>query len=142
MRLWSLHPSYLDSKGLVAVWREALLAKRVLQNMTKGYKAHPQLIRFRNQTEPINSINAYLKEILTESQRRGYRFDINKIEPVKTIEHIAVSSGQIQYEFRHLLRKLRERDPVQFNKIKNEKRIKTHPLFQIVPGIVEKWEKT
>jgi hypothetical protein len=31
MRLWSLHPRYLDAKGLQAVWREGLLAKKVLQ---------------------------------------------------------------------------------------------------------------
>jgi len=43
MRIWSLHPKYLDSKGMVALWREALLAKQVLLNKTKGYKNHPQL---------------------------------------------------------------------------------------------------
>lgn len=31
MRLWSLHPSYLDAVGLVALWREGLLARKVLQ---------------------------------------------------------------------------------------------------------------
>jgi len=30
MRLWSLHPRYLDAKGLVALWREGLLAQKVL----------------------------------------------------------------------------------------------------------------
>ena len=46
MRLWSLHPKYLDIKGLVACWREGLLARKVLLDQTKGYKNHPQLIRF------------------------------------------------------------------------------------------------
>jgi hypothetical protein len=32
MRIWSLHPKYLDSKGLVALWRESLLAKNVLRD--------------------------------------------------------------------------------------------------------------
>ncbi|HEU5178767.1 MAG TPA: pyrimidine dimer DNA glycosylase/endonuclease V, partial [Burkholderiales bacterium] len=31
MRLWSLHPKYLDARGLVALWREALLAQAVLR---------------------------------------------------------------------------------------------------------------
>jgi hypothetical protein len=31
MRLWSLHPEYLDANGLVALWREALLAQAFLQ---------------------------------------------------------------------------------------------------------------
>ena len=43
MRLWSIHPRYLDSMGLVALWREALLAQAVLRGETKGYKFHPQL---------------------------------------------------------------------------------------------------
>nr|WP_243687290.1 pyrimidine dimer DNA glycosylase/endonuclease V [Methanobacterium formicicum] len=49
MRLWSLHPKYLDVKGLVALWREGLLARAVLKGKTKGYTNHPQLIRFKNQ---------------------------------------------------------------------------------------------
>ena len=36
MRLWSLHPRYLDAKGLVALWREGLLAQAVLKGQTKG----------------------------------------------------------------------------------------------------------
>lgn len=35
MRLWTLHPKYLDTKGLVALWREALLAQKVLQGKQK-----------------------------------------------------------------------------------------------------------
>jgi hypothetical protein len=27
MRIWTVHPRYLDPKGLVAAWREALLAQ-------------------------------------------------------------------------------------------------------------------
>ncbi|MGP9584395.1 pyrimidine dimer DNA glycosylase/endonuclease V, partial [Micrococcaceae sp. AOP34-BR2-30] len=30
MRLWSLHPEVLDRQGLIAGWREALLAQAVL----------------------------------------------------------------------------------------------------------------
>ncbi|WP_368086417.1 pyrimidine dimer DNA glycosylase/endonuclease V [Nitrosomonas sp. Nm34] len=26
MRLWSIHPKYLDAKGLLALWREGLQA--------------------------------------------------------------------------------------------------------------------
>ena len=41
MRLWTLHPQYLDPRGLVALWREALLAQKVLLGRTRGYRAHP-----------------------------------------------------------------------------------------------------
>ncbi len=56
MRLWSIHPMYLDSKGLVALWREALLAQNVLLEKTKGYKNHPQLIRFRASKNALGAI--------------------------------------------------------------------------------------
>jgi len=31
MRLWTIHPKYLDRQGLLALWREALLAQKVLR---------------------------------------------------------------------------------------------------------------
>lgn len=74
MRFWSIHPEYLDSKGLAALWREALLAQNVLGN-TKGYLNHPQLIRFRQQPDPLRSIGNYLHSVFLEAERRGYKFD-------------------------------------------------------------------
>lgn len=44
MRLWTLHPKYLDPKGLVALWRETLLAQRVLAGRTRGYRFDESLI--------------------------------------------------------------------------------------------------
>jgi hypothetical protein len=60
MRLWSVHPSLLDPKGLVALWREGLLAQKVLQGRTTGYRSHPQLHRFRQSGEPLAAIATYL----------------------------------------------------------------------------------
>ena len=68
MRIWSLHPKYLDTKGLVALWRETLLAKQVLQNKTKGYRNHPQLNRFKNHSEPLEAINYYLSIVFKEAE--------------------------------------------------------------------------
>ncbi len=78
MRLWSFHPKYLAPKGLVALWREALLAGQVLRGATKGYLRHPQLVRFSQSRAPLDAINAYLGATFAESQRRGYRFDRDK----------------------------------------------------------------
>ncbi len=78
MRLWSLHPSYLDAVGLVALWREGLLARKVLQGQTKGYIHHPQLFRFRETGNPIHVLDFYLKTVHDESIRRGYNFDLSK----------------------------------------------------------------
>lgn len=141
MRIWSLHPKYLDSKGLVAVWRETLLARKVLEGKTKGYKNHPQLERFKTQKKPIDTINVYLQEIFNEAQRRNYNFDRNKINWESKATLLSVTSGQIDFEAKHLSNKLKNRDQEKF-RINNE--VKTficHPLFKIVTGDAEKWEK-
>jgi len=66
MRIWSIHPKYLDTKGLVALWRENLLAKNVLEHNTRGYKNHPQLIRSKNSGTPLQAINHYLAAVYQE----------------------------------------------------------------------------
>src|SRR4029079_12177411 len=106
MRLWSLHPKHLDAKGLVALWRETLLAKKVLEGKTKGYKNHPQLNRFKTLKRPLHSINYYLFIVLKEARARGYNFDATKIAEFKRSK-ITVTSGQIEFETKHLLRKLK-----------------------------------
>jgi hypothetical protein len=80
MRLWSIHPQYLDSKGLIALWREGLLAKKVLEGKTKEYKNHPQLERFKNFKNPILAINSYLFYVLKETKLRNYKFNEKKLK--------------------------------------------------------------
>ena len=57
MRIWSVHPSQLDRAGLVACWRETLLAQAVLSGRTQGYQNHPQLVRFRATAEPLAAVD-------------------------------------------------------------------------------------
>lgn len=141
MRLWSLHPRYLDAKGLTALWREGLLARKVLQGKTKGYRNHPQLVRFRSQPEPIEAIDAYLLAVLTEAQQRGYRFDCTKIEPAGVISPIPLTDGQLRYELDHLKEKLRRRDPQRYEDLLHIPDPAPHPLFCVVPGDIAAWEK-
>jgi hypothetical protein len=142
MRLWTLHPKYLDLRGLVALWREALLAQAVLKGQTSGYKRHPQLIRFRYTPSPTESISSYLRGVFDESCRRGYCFDKSKLASTGNAETIAVTRGQIDYEWAHLKKKLRNRSPSWLDSINKISRPIPHPLFRIVPGPVEKWEVT
>lgn len=140
MRIWSVHPKYLDAKGIVALWRETLLAKNVLVGNTKGYKNHPQLSRFKSVEKPIEAINQYLAEIWDEATRRGYNFDRNKIDfDFKKIK-IEVTTGQMQYEFNHLLKKLEQRDPKQFKQFENLKMVDCAEIFEVKEGEIEKWE--
>jgi hypothetical protein len=141
MRIWSIHPKYLDAKGLVALWRETLLAKHVLEGKTKGYTHHPQLIRFRAAPNPLAAINQYLSVVYQEAVARGYHFDASKIEPTSTPTRIPVSQGQVDYELHHLLRKLQVRDPQLYQTVADVRQCQAHPLFQVVAGGVEAWEK-
>ena len=139
MRLWSLHPRYLDARGLVALWREALLAKAVLSNKTRGYRHHPQLARFRAHPAPLSAINAFLAEVLREADARGYAFDRGKVGCVRKCS-IAVSSGQVAHEWRHLLAKLAARSPELHGRWKSVRRPRCHPMFRTRPGAAESWE--
>ena len=140
MRLWSLHPSHLDAKGLVALWRESLLAQKVLRGLTKGYKSHPQLARFRAHPKPVAAVATYLAGVSAEALRRGYSFDARKIAPARTKTRIAVTRGQLAYERAHLLRKLKVRAPGVWAAQRKEK-LGLHPLFTAVAGGVEHWER-
>jgi hypothetical protein len=130
MRIWSLHPKYLDSKGLVALWRETLLAKKVLEGKTKGYTHHPQLDRFKESKDPLNCINLYLSEVYHEANSRKYRFDREKINWDFYPLTIRVSKRQIDFEKKHLLNKLQARDSTKYRELKKIKEIETHPLFE------------
>jgi len=140
MRIWSIHPKYLDVKGLVALWRETLLAKKVLLGETRGYKNHPQLIRFTNADHTLDSIDQYLEAVYEESVKRGYHFNKEKINYNFKPTKISVTKGQIQYEREHLLKKLEIRDQEKFYKLSQETEIEQHPLFHIIEGEIEEWE--
>ena len=142
MRLWSLHPGYLDARGLVALWREALLAQAVLAGETKGYRNHPQLERFRGGARPAAFIAEYLRAVRAESLERGYRFDKSKIGRLRTSTRLDVTSGQLEFEWRHLMKKLETRAPELHEKYLSEKSPPApHPLFRVKPGEIADWER-
>ena len=120
MRLWSIHPGYLDAKG---------------------YKNHPQLTRFKNTNNPIGAIASYLRYVADEAERRDYNFNRSKIENRRMRNEVLVTSGQVDYEFKHLLAKLKERAPDLYKQLKTTHSIKVHPIFRKVKGAIEEWEK-
>lgn len=141
MRLWSLHSKYLDPQGLVALWREALLAQAVLRGETRGYRNHPQLDRFKNDSAPLAAISLYLLAIHAEAEMRGYAFDKSKIKPVRKAVTLTVTSGQMTYEWAHLLLKLKERSPALYLKWLAIEVPEAHPMFTVRAGEVEPWER-
>ncbi len=140
MRLWSLHPRYLDPSGLVALWREGLLAQAVLAGRTRGYRRHPQLARFLEAPAPGRRISEYLRAVHAEAQRRGYRFDASKIGRGVAIGPLPVTRGQLDYEWGHLARKLAKRSPAWLSRLAGVRRPLAHPLFRVVPGPAAEWE--
>lgn len=141
MRIWSLHPKYLDAKGVVALWRETLLAKNVLAGKTKGYKNHPQLERFKKSGGALDAINLYLVSVYEDSLERAYHFKREKINWKHKSISLSVTDGQLEYEMNHLLRKLKQRDPERFKSLSREINIEPHPMFYVVKGEIEDWEK-
>jgi len=141
MRLWSLHPSYLDPKGLIALWREALLAQKVLMGETRGYTRHPQLIRFRTHPDPLAMIAAYLHGVCDEARNRGYRFDSARIGTAPLCGQVEETKGQVYFEWLHLLSKLKKRAPALYEEYHRIDLPGAHPLFKIVPGEKRDWER-
>jgi pyrimidine dimer DNA glycosylase len=142
LRLWTLHPAHLDPRGLVALWREALLAQAVLLGRTRGYRSHPQLTRFRELDDPVAAIAAYLRAIHEEASTRGYSFDASRIaKKRRDVPLLTETRGQLLFEWSHLERKLRRRNPGWHANRHRGRRPTPHPLFRIVPGTIRSWER-
>jgi hypothetical protein len=141
MRLWTIHPRYLDAAGLTALWREALLARKVLMNRTRGYRHHPQLNRFRERRNPVAWINAYLLIVYAEAARRGYSFDRSKLGRSRASGKLVETDGQLAFEWEHLRKKLRRRNPAASRRVAAKEFPEPSPLFRIVRGGVRDWEK-
>ena len=141
VRLWSLHPKYLDARGLVALWREGLLAQAVLRGRTVGYRHHPQLLRFQALRSPVGGIAEYLRFVHAEATGRGYRFDGSKLSRARHSGQLVVTRGQLEYEWTHLMAKVARRDPTWRLGIANVRRPVAHPAFRIVRGGVADWER-
>lgn len=132
---------HLDPQGLVALWRETLLAQAVLRGETRGYRNHPQLDRFKSHATPLAAISLYLRAIHAEAEMRGYSFDKSKIKSTEKAAALTVTSGQIAYEWAHLLAKLKERNPALHQRWLATEVPEVHPLFEVRAGGVEPWER-
>lgn len=179
MRIWSLHPSLLDRRALVACWRETLLTQKVLRGLTRGYTNHPQLIRFRAHPQPLEAVATYLSGLADEADARGYSFNRALIgageddagensagkngtsnngtgkncadkaeDPYASVARIPVPLGQLEYELAFLQHKVAGRDPEWEHRLSERLAARgtlaacAHPLFEVVPGAIEPWEKT
>jgi hypothetical protein len=146
MRLWSIHPKYLDTKGLGALWRESLLAQAVLLKKTKGWKNHPQLDRFKEHPAPISAIGYYLLKIHEEATCRGYKYDKTKVNrPDEVVDQIEITDGQLNYEMKILIERLKNRAPSKYSELLSLQATWSYPdanpIFIVINGCVALWEK-
>ena len=143
MRIWSINLGWLDSIGIVALWRESLLARKVLEGNTKGYTNHPQLYRFKSSENPLACIETYLYYVLEEAKKRGFEFDGGKIRGniVDKSIKIPVAQGQLDYELKLLKFKLKKRSLEYYAKIASINKGEPNRMFVSHPGKIEDWEK-
>lgn len=142
MRIWSMHPRYLDRQGLLAMWRESLLALKVLRGETKGYRNHPQLQRWREQPVPLSSLGHHLGFLVDEADARGYHFDRTKLPPApdEAPALVPVTTGQLAYEREHLARKLTVRTPDRLATLDPIESLDVNPALVLVEGPIASWE--
>lgn len=140
MRIWSIHPVNLDTKGLCGAWRELLGAIKSC-DPSVGYSRHSQLIRWRNATDSIemmrNALAHYGLTLYQEAKRRKYHFNVNKLKPylIAPKPILPVNVGQFEYEWEFLRKKCLTRNP-DWVMIKKE----VNPMFVLRDGGIEPWE--
>jgi hypothetical protein len=125
--------------GLLALWREGLLAQKVLLGKTTGYRFHPQLKRFQACRNPVAAIGTYLWGVVDEAHGRGYHFDASRIAVRRRAIRIPVTRGQLEFERQHLIEKLRLRDQTKAG-VLSTARLRSHPMLHVVAGDIEPWE--
>lgn len=141
MRIWSIHPSYLDSAGINGCWRESLLAQKILNGHNFSYKNHSQMKRFYSDRESLLAIGTYLYYIYLESVKRNYNYDFNKILYFNNNYKMQVTENQLLYEFNLLQWKLKKRNYKKYLENKNIKEIFPNNIFDVKEGQIESWEK-
>lgn len=149
-RLWSIHPSYLDQKALQACWREGLGAQKAIKaNLSQdkcGYQHHSALTRFMAADDPLAAIGWFLASIQDEATRRGYNYNRSLILKSDKSVKMNVTLMQQWYEWWHLGQKLVEREEKYRDSAHYAEKFfgsgpVINPMFHIIPGQVEGWEK-
>jgi hypothetical protein len=148
MRLWSIHPKYLDQKGLITLWKDSLLAQSVLLGRTREYKNHPQLDRFRKSGDPLQMIREYLYHVHLEALQRGYDFSITHIYEshelvIKFEPFCLIRIGQVQFEKEILDQEITKRRGIPRVILPVYDIPKLHPCFELnsMVYLKEDWEK-
>lgn len=130
MSLWSVHPRYLDNKGLISAWNRGLQLQKQLSTEPARNTGNSQLIMFSRQEKPLHAIGSYLSFIASEGCRRGYKFTHEKIlYPNFDEELLPIDSEQLRSENQMLQNRLKTRDKNRYQQLSSQSWPETHPLF-------------
>jgi hypothetical protein len=141
MRIWSIHPKYLDSKELLNLWNETIQAKNEFLTKFSGHFSNKQLERFLDLKNPLEAINSYMSSIYREAVKRDFSVDDSFMDwDFDDSIQIPVTAGQISHEISKLKSRLRERDEKKLQKLNGRTFLELHPIFYSVPGTIEEWE--
>lgn len=72
---------------------------------------------------------------------RGYAFDKSKIKAASEPATLMVTNGQLDYEWAHLMNKLRMRNAALHQKWHEIGTPAPHPMFEVCVGPIESWER-
>jgi len=89
----------------------------------------------------MKAIADYLAGVWAESERRGFNFDHRKIGSRRGAGRLTVTRGQLDYESELLCRKLKKRLREKCPELSSLGQVRPHPLFIVVDGEVEEWER-
>lgn len=132
MCLWSIHPKYLDKLGLIALWREGLLAQKALSVPSTQYIRHSELERFKNNENPLKAIGSYLCYVAAEGAKRGYNFTHERIVYPNFDDYlIIINDDTLNLEVKNLKNKLKLRDKTKFKELTEMSKIESNPAFYL-----------
>ena len=139
-RIWSLHPKYLDGIEIFFLWRNCIMAKKILDGTEKVNRKFPHLARFESSSNPIGAINIYLSEVYKIASTHGKNFKLDKFDDSFKDISLNVTKGQMEYEVELFKKKLRNRSSDTNALIFKIKIIEPNPLFKVVEGNKEAWD--
>lgn len=134
MRIWTLHPRYLDDATLREAWRDGLAARRRLVAGSKGRPTDPLIHAIAACKHPVRVIDAYLSHLHQEAQRRGKAFDRSRIDGARAGAGFAVDSERVRDDWDQLMARMAEREPARHERQAELRRPHCHPAFKRIPG--------
>lgn len=132
MRLWSIHPKYLDKHALIALWREGLLAQKALSGKGLVDEANVQLVRFKKSANPVRAIGSYLSFVASEGAKQGCKLNHERIlQPNFEAKFMTTDVAQMELEVEQLKARMKTRNKDKFKLLTDVHKFEANPVFTL-----------